>query len=615
MFSFRTFQTRLFMTYTVFLIVFTLILSIPLYLYIKNTTEKNIVFGVQQSLTVITESLDMFFTQYENITNQLYLMKSDEISRNSAVSWLHLLAGSPDETEALKAHNSINESIALLAEIYKGVHRINIFSDEGVFFSNRPHDILPTAVLRNEREWLDLTAKGKGVAMLSYFDHDPWVTGDASPVYVLTRQLNRQGHKIGYLEVQIRADELLAPEKLTRWSDASLWIMNSERLLYTNSPLSSEHLAGESALFRTIASESGSLFGKQRITYEGVKESLLYRHSTKTGYTVFYTIPENTLYAPVYLFRNVALLAFLTLMLLSVLVFYLLSKSLTYPIVKLKRMIDTVDLEDKALTLRDESGLDEIALLNRSFQKMNVRLQSSLEEIVSFRTMQLQSRFEVLQSQINPHFLFNMLGVIAILSEEERTKVADTCRKLADFLRYTIVQTNPITTLELETAFAQNYLELMETRYAHRLQFELSIPDAMKRISLPKLTIQPLVENAITHGFQNIEYGLKVTIQGRMEAGRWHLVIADNGCGIEQERLASIHRQLELYSADWENLYKQEQLSLGGMGIISTFMRLKLYFKNRVDFNIGSGPEGGVRVDISGFVQDMNDNADTEGIP
>ncbi|MFD0696603.1 sensor histidine kinase [Paenibacillus sp. GCM10027628] len=609
MFSFKTFQTKLFLTYSIFLVIFTLMITIPMYVYLKRTTETNIIFSVQQSLTSITESLDMFANQYENITSQLYLKKDDSIYNNSAIQWLQNLSLSANEADTLKANNSIDASLALLAEIYKNMYRITIFNEQGLFFSNKPFDRPVNNALRKEEEWLKKPLQAKGAAVLEYADHDPWLSEDRTPVYSFIRLLTVNGIHVGYLEMQIRADKLIAPDKLTGIPGASLSLFDDTDILFSNATSKGSNNE-QIPIYRSIASHSK--FGIQSIDNHGKKESALYRLSEKTGYTALYAISEDILYAPLRIFRNVSLSAVLFLIALSMLVFYLLSRALTYPIKKLKKMIDTIDLDDTNVKMNNEFKMDEIELLNRSFRKMNLRLQASLEEIVQFRTMQLQSHFEVLQAQINPHFLFNMLGVITILSEEEQNaQAANVCRKLASFLRYTIIQTNPITTVEHEMNFAHDYLALMKTRYAHRLQFKVELPEEMKRISIPKLTLQPLVENSINHGFQGTLHGLIVTIRGQIEANRWYITISDNGNGIPPDALASLHEKIETYGEHLDSLQKKEQLTLGGMGILSTFARIKLHYKDRVEFKIGNNPEHGAFIVISGCIEDYGDK---EGI-
>jgi len=604
MFSFRTFQTKLFVTYSVFLVVFTLVISIPMYYYLKNTIKNNIVIGVQQSIAQIGENLDIYDNQYENMTTQLYLKQDGSGSLASAVQSLQNLMISENEAELLKAYTSIDNSITLLSEVNKNVHRINIFNEHGLFFSNKPYDKMIVTAFKGTEAWLKKAQLAQGARVLEYMDDDRWAAEEPVPVFSFLRRINWNGKNIGYLEVQFRAEDVIAPGKFTDIPSAALSIFNPSEVLYSSDPDPGEsRLAQLMNVSRMIPPESNK--GQTSIRNEGLTESLIYQRSQTTGYTIAYNVSENQLFASLRIFRNVTFAAVFLLIVLSVLVFFILSRTLTYPIAKLRKVIDSVDLNDRNVRINNDYRMDEIELLNRSFRMMNERLQNSLEEIVQSRMMELRSHFEVLQAQINPHFLFNMLGVIAIFSEEEGgSRAAKVCHQLSSFLRYTVIQTDPITTLEQEMNFARNYLELMQTRYKHRLQFELELPEEMKKLAIPRLTLQPLVENSINHGFRNINRGLTVTIRVIADAGRWHIVILDNGSGIEPATLHDLREKMAAYEENINAFRQKEQLTFGGMGVVSTFARLKLYFKDRITFTIGNRSDGGASISISGFLQD-----------
>ncbi len=588
------------MTYSICLLIFTLIISIPMYYYLKNATEKNIIVGAQNRVSGISDSLDNYSFQYENITMQIYL-KNNPAYLN-VIQSLQNLTSSRNDEEKLESYSSIENSLAILSAINKNVYRVNIFNANGLFFSNKPFDSPHSKI--NAEDWLQKPRKAQGATVIVYADKDRWLDRPSFPVFSFIRMIKWGGVEIGFLEVQFRADDLITPDKLANLPNSTLAIFSDADILYYHSSdPNNRYLNEQIDLYRKVTASSNN--GNHRIKNNAEKAIVIYQHSKNTPYTLLYSVPESYLFAPLRLFRNVTFLSIFILIALSILVFYILSKALTYPIKKLKKVIDTIDLDDKKIKISNEFRMDEIELLNRSFLLMNERLQHSLEETVRFRTLQLQSHFEVLQAQINPHFLFNMLGVITILSEGEGgTKAAEVCQKLASFLRYTIIQTDPITTLEQEMKFAQDYLELMKTRYKHRLQFELTLPDGMKQISIPKLTLQPLVENAINHGFQDIDRGLIVTILGRVEANRWHITIQDNGKGIDPIHLEMLYQKMNAYSDNLDSSSQREQLTLGGMGITSTYARLKLHYKTLIDFNIGNNAEYGAFITISGFIHE-----------
>lgn len=124
------------------------------------------------------------------------------------------------------------------------------------------------------------------------------------------------------------------------------------------------------------------------------------------------------MYAPLHTFRNLMIMISLSVIIISLGVYYMLARILTRPLRELRRALKDSDIINTQITIDNSVHDDEIELLNKSFESMRTRLRNSMDDIVKAKTLQLKTHFEVLQAQINPHFLFNMLGIIAISCHE-----------------------------------------------------------------------------------------------------------------------------------------------------------------------------------------------------
>ena len=211
-----------------------------------------------------------------------------------------------------------------------------------------------------------------------------------------------------------------------------------------------------------------------------------------------------------------------------------------------------------------------------------------------------QAEFLALQNQINPHFLYNTLEAIrgdALSAGIE--SIADTTEALATFFRYTITETENLVTLEDELSNVDDYFKIQQYRFGEKLSMELIFPKDGKEIlelKLPKLTLQPIIENAIYHGLESRTAGGKVTIAVETTKQNLLLNIVDNGKGIEMERLKKLNQKLKTFSVRQES---DDKIG-GGIALMNVCRRIKLLFGEDYGIYIysmvGIGTEVGVTI-------------------
>ena len=145
-----------------------------------------------------------------------------------------------------------------------------------------------------------------------------------------------------------------------------------------------------------------------------------------------------------------------------------------------------------------------------------------------------RARLDALKSQLQPHFLFNTLNVIAELVHQDPNKADAMITALSDMLRLTLASASEqLIPLERETEFVERYFAIMQTRLGERLQFDCQIPLSTKLALVPPFLLQPLVENAILHGIEPLPAGGLVTLRAQVEGDTLHLSVADNGVGMD----------------------------------------------------------------------------------
>lgn len=231
---------------------------------------------------------------------------------------------------------------------------------------------------------------------------------------------------------------------------------------------------------------------------------------------------------------------FILILLLS----YYIPLSITRPIRRLSEVTDQVAKGDLSVRSDVRTGT-EVAMLNDSLNSMIDKINELLEQVKKEQIRLRKAEFELLQSQINPHFLYNTLDTIVWLAESgEQKEVVSMVGSLSDFFRASLNQGKDIVSIKEELLHVRSYLEIQQVRYQDILQYEIHVPEELEKYMIPKITIQPLVENALYHGIKNKRGKGKIVITGLKEKNSLFLIVEDNGIGIRKEQLLQVRNKI-----------------------------------------------------------------------
>lgn len=213
-----------------------------------------------------------------------------------------------------------------------------------------------------------------------------------------------------------------------------------------------------------------------------------------------------------------------------------------------------------------------------------------IEEQVKEEQKQLRkAEFELLQAQINPHFLYNTLDAIVWSAESGNQKqVVSMVGSLSEFFRASLNKGKEIVSIKEELQHVTSYLEIQQIRYQDILSYEINVAKDIYNYSIPKITIQPIVENALYHGIKNRRGGGKITITGAESAGGIAIRVSDNGAGMDEARLKEVRDSLLKDSSDRSVIY----------GLYNVNERIRLNFGDEYGLFIESRPDKGTDVTI-----------------
>lgn len=284
--------------------------------------------------------------------------------------------------------------------------------------------------------------------------------------------------------------------------------------------------------------------------------------------------------------QKVIIMAIFVFMVLSAYMAYRISLKMTRPIndmIVSAQSISWSNLDMKTLEGNDEN---EIMALNNTFKETLKRLSKSMQ-------LELGARLNALQSQMNPHFLYNTLSVISA-SADQQEKVERMCSRLSDMLRYsTVYEEESNSTLEDEVRHTENYLELMKDRYEENLIYNIEEAGELECVKVPRVILQPIVENCFKHGFGENGFPWIIHVAVTASHGHWRIHVRNNGRPFQERDLTELNEKVE-------GFLKGEQKKISGIGLTNTIIRLRLLYEEQVEYEIYTGNDGYTYVVLKG---------------
>lgn len=283
---------------------------------------------------------------------------------------------------------------------------------------------------------------------------------------------------------------------------------------------------------------------------------------------------------------TITIVVFLALTIICILISYYIPLSITRPIRRLSLITNQVARGDLDVEFDVRDGA-EIRVLNDSLDVMVDKIKELVDQVTVEQVRLRKAEFELLQAQINPHFLYNTLDAIVWLAESgEPKKVVSMVESLSGFFRSSLNQGKDVVTIKEELQHVRSYLEIQQVRYQDILQYKIDIPESLNRYFIPKITIQPLVENALYHGIKNKRGVGEIVITGKMEGNRCNIEITDNGIGMTPERLQQVRSRIAYKTPGENDIY----------GLYNVNERIRLNFGEDYGISIESEYKQGTKV-------------------
>lgn len=591
--------------FLVFLLLITLPLSFIGYVsysnYSRSIEEKTIVYS--------TKMLENMMVRVDDYIEDMVRISSipayqDDIKQNLIRSnsyYAQRQQSSPDEGASqipedfnllLSIQRGIEGNISFINTIKRGANSVYIFDQYGNGYYSAGAGGIRLNVKESYDSWLKSVSASGGEAKL--FSTQKYTSNLKSVRYAFTvvrKVIDKSLKPIGLIavdaNVSVIEDQISELDKVT--GGKSLIIDELGNVVYDSErALLATNRKDDPEVVRAAGAKGSFYLERDR-----VNRLYIYTTSPNTSWKVMTSIPVSVLTRDANIIRNVTLIATIVTILVALLISIVFSYALTNPLRKMMRLMKNVQEGDFNVQFQVKYR-DEVGQLGNQFNRMIVRIDQLIQDIYFMETKKKEAELHALQSQINPHFMYNTLESIRMAAELNDDRIAaDMLAVLGKLLRYSISDLHEEVTLENELEHVSNYVEMLNYRYPNRFRLENRVSPELYGYPVIKLVLQPIVENAMYHGMDESKPVMHISVASELTRSSLLLRIRDNGTGMDEEALMRLSRKL----AGAKDAGAKQKT--GGIGLKNVNERIKLHYGNGYGLKVNSAPGQGTEVMIN----------------
>ncbi|MEK4293871.1 cache domain-containing sensor histidine kinase [Paenibacillus sp. FSL R5-0914] len=553
-----SFRSKLFL-------VFVLVTILPMMLFVyfsfeltKSKLTDQIYINMMNSTAQINKNLENKLDSYEHISASIYL-------DNRLATYL--TSEYQDDPSYLDVYQYIGNRIDTVMAAYPDFGSVFIYSDNPSLPKDNYYIKPVTPEVKETELYKQLMQSHGNIIHLSSPQSQ-----DNPAMFTLARLLNnnRNQYPYGILVFEISESVIYSlMEKEAGGKD--IFIVNDKGLILS---------AADKQLLNTSLPEMLDQnfdelpSGRFDTTYKGEKAFAVYNTLTN-GWKTVSIFPYDSIIQDAKSLSELIIKISLGFIVVALLLIYITASMFSKRIRMLIRMIRRLERGDFNPTNDEYLGNDEIGQLHFAFKQMTTRLKSLITEVYQKELQNKEAELDLLQAQINPHFLYNTLGSISSLAlKHQDTRIQDLVLHLAKFYRISLNKGKSILTINEELKLTQSYNAIQLIRFKGQLNITYNIDEAILPYSTVKLALQPFVENAVLHAVWNQESPLNIHIKGIVENSDIILSIIDDGMGMSRETLHTLLDDKPGRGYGISNVDRRIKLRFGEHYGVTVFSRL-----------------------------------------
>jgi two-component system, sensor histidine kinase YesM len=567
--------------------------SLLLYSYYGRSVsilEEEVIRSMQQTLRQAGSNMEYRLDRYEEISNSLFM--NPELHR-------YLQTGVTDIGEAIDNSDSLSKLVQT-TQTNNGVLRVRIYMDDSILYSAERINFFSLKSAKNEH-WYNsvLEANGSivwtGLHLYKYIDRgEDYIVSGAR----MLRDQERYDQVSGMMVIDVKESiltDILSGIKLS--NQQKLYMMDPEGsfVYHPDYSLLGKHPGSNKEILQEI---SGLQDGIRKVERDQATTYFISTTIRHTGWKLVAEVPAAEISSRVVkLNQSTAFTTMVTFAgLLLVVMFVLLAmlvKAMNRRIMKMIRMIQKEGVEH--LDLKSGSARGDFNLLQRNLDDLINKMRQLMEQTYRAQVQERDAQLRALQAQINPHFLYNTLDTINwIAIGRGAHDISHMIDSLAQYFRLSLNKGRDVVSIKDELNLAEVYLAIQQSRFPQSFRYTIESEPDLERFTMPKLTLQPIVENALLHGIhksKNEESGL-IRIRAACEGEILVLTVSDNGIGMEEE-FAS-----KLLSEPVENVRDHSGRKGSSYGLYKVNERIKLFAGSGYGLEIQSRTGQGTTVTV-----------------
>lgn len=566
----RSFSVKLSLLMVLIVCLPLLIVSLQTFVRIRTITLQNNKEMNQNNLDSMANNINVYFDQYRKITDLLFVSRDIQnvASQNPRT-----------RVEKYQAAKQFENAASGITFNFSDLDNVYLFSAHGQEYFLQGNQYLPSVRECCENYLaMNPSLNTSNLSVTGFFigEKDSQLQYKILFLRPLFNYVTRE--YLGMLALEFSPDTF---SKLLGYSSDITLVVSPEQVILYNSM--ENHLSDDLSVF---LNQNGVSDHYENVTIN--KKSYTYT-SVSTQYSWEIICLVDSSLSSQLIFSSV--LPILLATLLCITIFLAIAISMTnrmvLPVKQLEALSVRVGEGDLSVRADIHTG-DEFEVLAESYNHMLDQLNQIIERACNAEGMRIDAEYRALQSQINPHFLYNALETINSLAQiNGQHEISQMICALADMFRYSTHQSAKLVTVQEELSYLHNYMFLQSFGYEDILHISYDIPDSLLTLPIPKVILQPLVENCMNHAFEGAHREYHISVSGRVIQAFLEFTVMDDGIGMTPEQLDALRKKLSSEDA---------QPDKGSIGLTNIHKRLKFLFGADSGLSITSSPGYGTTV-------------------
>lgn len=542
------------------------------YLYIKDTVQEQLLLQSRRQLEEITRDMEEILDDILKVSNVVSM--DDEIVETVK----------KEETSVGEKSKMIQNLARVNASyLYRYNAGITLYGNDGEAYGTMNTEQQGKEPFRNE--WVSDTIKNKGYFIWKTFSSN----NPEEPVLGMSRLLyDKNGKRAGVLCIEIFSDRYLTKllKQTSDLKDTERYLADEEGNLVISYFGDKEKPGFTKDMYREQMEKEENGEDISEITIGTQKFIFLQEEVERTKWKMIQIVPYNEVFSKLHYYRDFTYISNFLCLALLVFIDNYTANRIGKSLIRLRDAMKQVR-KGNFITLENREKSQEVHQIYDDFNNMSTKLDVLFKENERITKEKQECRLMALQTQIQPHFLFNTLNGIKWLCIIESAPTAERMiGSLGHILEYSLGKSRECVTLEEEIICLKHYIELQKMRYGNIFDVTYIIEESLNNFQVPVLILQPLVENSIVHGVRELEGRGRINIKGERKEKEICISVEDNGEGMSQEKI--------------EKILQGERIQ-GSIGVLNVKERMELYYQNS-EFEIFSEKGRGtcIRMRIEG---------------